>query len=184
MAIFASGNQLIWIRPYFEDSQAHNIAAGKKVMKGMNAVEALKWGDENKAPDPKSWFSIAVDRDNSFWIVRHNAPACKKFMLVITGMAKMSRGDLQIFGRNNDEPFLTMQAYQVLLQGAPNRSGDASNSPSYDNAEIFGNTTLKIQLYRRRTRFVRQLDAAAMTPDERLCEMTECAIEDPNFSNR
>ncbi len=181
--ILPSGNQLIWIRPTFQDSVKHNLAAGDKIRHGTRAVDALKWGDENEMPDSRSWFSIAYDPDNGYWIVRHNERACQGFLKAVTGATKRTGAameDLEIYSNGylgGSQPALVMMNYQYVTANAARKSGDGSRGGIFDDSG-------KIKGYRMRTRYVRQLDASIMTPDERLCEMTECALDDPHFSQK
>lgn len=184
--LLASGNQIIWIRPSFQDAQAHAIEIGKRIKKGIPGKEAAKWGDEGKPPETASWFSVAFDPDNAFWIVRQNPKVCMEVMKAITGGTKWSGPDLELYSnayKGGGEPAVVLMSYQFTGQGAPTFHGNGGRGGVFETTGVIFHGE-KLKGYRMRTRYVRQLDASIMTPDERLCEMTQCAIEDPQFTKK
>lgn len=171
---------MIWIRPTLQDIQQHQREAIIAARKG--GQHTSRWGDDDQPVDPKSWFSIAYDPDNRYWIARHQSPICRSYLRGITGTAQRldtAGGDLGIYSsayKGGSEPVLVLLSYKYASEATAKWSGSALRFEHYNGSgEVTG--------YLKRTRFVRQLDASLMTPDERLCEMTQCAIEDPNFSN-
>jgi hypothetical protein len=178
--LLASGNQLVWIRPSFQNIEQHQRDALKKAMQGGQHTAA--WGDENQPVDSASWFSIAYDPDNRFWLARHQPKICKGFLGAVTGTAQpldSVGGDLALYSsgyKTGSVPALVLQDYKYASEATAKWGGSGVRAERYNADE-------KVVGYTLRTRFVRQLDASLMTPDERLCEMIEVAINDPNFSS-
>lgn len=169
--LLASGNQINWIRPTFQD----NIANLKKLLNGQKAA----WGDDDQPVDANSWFSIAYAPDQQYWIAHHLPNVCRVVMKGVTGSAIRAGGDLQLFSQGfegGSKPALILEGYKYALEATAKWSGNAARGEYYNDKGV-------MVAYRFRTRFVRQLDASLMTPDERICEMTEVAINDPNFSS-
>jgi hypothetical protein len=174
--LLSSGNQMIWIRPTFQSIQEKYNAAAQKGGMMDQAIAATIWGDEQGPVDVKSWFSVAYDPNNAYWVARQNPAVCQQFMHARTGSAEKKDQDLLLNSAGvRDGPALALLNYKWTLELTAKLSGNAYRWSVVNSSGTFKH-------WASRTRFVRQLDASMMTPDERLCEMTQMAVSDPNFS--
>ncbi|MCS7025062.1 MAG: hypothetical protein NZV14_09695 [Bryobacteraceae bacterium] len=153
--ILPSGNHILWIRPRWDMVQS--------------ALDS--WGDTKDAPDPATWFSLAYDRAQKFWIARQNWQEARRFLGAVTGSAEQGIGELRLYGAWGGEPVLILPNYQYDL--VAQHCGNAFQGTRQ------GNRGAKI--YLKRTRFVRQVDLSALTPFERLAEMVDHAVRDEKF---
>ncbi|MDX2267235.1 MAG: hypothetical protein NW208_03960 [Bryobacter sp.] len=163
MLLCPSGNHILWIRPRFQDAKEHPLG---------------KWGDEGGKPDAKHWFSIAWDPDNEYWIARTNFEICREFMGAVSGAAKKDTADLYFYAsaEANTEAALVLLNYKYVTEMVARTEGNAFRG-AYQGKR--GGTFFKL-----RTRYIRQLDASAMTPDERLGEMVNLALTDDKFKGK
>src|SRR5580698_5681339 len=97
--LLPSGNQLLWIRPQFESIEQRRLAIKQQIKQHKisiieGVVEQTHWGDESSPIDQKTWFSVAYDPDQKYWIARSNPDICQGFMKGRTGAAKTSGADL------------------------------------------------------------------------------------------
>ena len=176
----ASGHQLNWIRPTFQDNMEHIRQTGRNAL--MFKSDPSGWGDEGQSVDPKTWFSIIYDPNDQMWLCRHARPICQQIMKGVTGTATRDSsvsGDLLLYSngyQGGKSPALILIGYKYGSEMTAKLSGSAVRGEHFgDNGQVIA--------YAFRTRFVRDLDASLMTPDERLCEMTQAAVDDPNFSS-
>lgn len=181
--LLPSGNHLLWIRPQFQSIPQKYREAAQQAKAGNisileAAVLATRWGDESAPVDTKTWFSVAYDPDNRFWVARCNADICQSFLRTRTGAAGMHGEQLWLesTGVRTEGPALALLHYQYATEGTPKLSGNAVRGMFFDSE---GNQ----KDWAGRTRFVRQLDAAAMMPQERLMEMIDAAVRDKNFAS-
>jgi hypothetical protein len=131
------------------------------------------WGDEGSGLDTKRWFSIAYDLNNHSWIARNNFLLCRQFFGSVSESARQSGPDLQL---STSSGVVVLANYQYITELAAKREGNAFKGTVPGR---MGGT-----FYVHRTRYVRQLDASALTPAERLAEMTDLAIRDPRFAGQ
>lgn len=164
MFLCPSGNQILWFRASFQNAM-ENGGIGR-------------WGDEGKPPDPKSWFSVAWDPNNNTWIARTNYEICRSFLHAVCGTAQKEGPDLVMYGSAEAQgsPVLVLANYKYFTEMVAKHEGSAYQGTFKGKTGGTG--------YKLRTRFVRQLDASVMTPDERLGEMVDLALTDPEFKNR
>ncbi len=160
MALLPSSNQILWIRPYLEQ------------LKGA----VISFPDVQQPADRETWFSIAYDPDQQFWIARHAPAKAKEFFGLVTGTAKMSGPDLHLYSADAAKPSLILTNYKYITQLAARHFGNAFRGTRKGN--------LGATLYEQRTRYVREVEYGILTPQEKLSEMTDCALRDPNFSRK
>lgn len=154
-----SGNHIIWFRPDWQDAMQNG---------GLGS-----WGDEGTGIDTKRWFSIAYDPNNHTWVARNNFLYCRQFLGSVSNSALMKGPDLNLSAGTGG---IVLANYQYITELVAKREGNAfrGTAPGRNGGTF----------YQFRTRYVRQLDASALTPAERLAEMTDLAIRDPRFAGQ
>jgi hypothetical protein len=160
MALIPSSNQILWIRPRME------------TLKGA----VMEFPDVDQPPDPENWFSIAYDPNQGYWIARHAYQVAREFMGAVTGAATMKGPDLHLFAADSGAPSLMLTNYKYVTQLVARHYGNAFRGTRKGN--------LGATLYCERTRYVREVEYAFLTPQDKLGEMSDYALRDPNFAKK
>ena len=124
-----SGNHIIWIRPKFQSVEERRVDIAMRYKEGkidtaQAVIEQIKWGDEQSPADLKTWFSVAYDPANGFWVARANHEICEGFLNARTGSAVKSGENLHLYAKENN-PALELLAYQFAGEGTPKLFGQA-----------------------------------------------------------
>lgn len=160
MALIPSSNQILWIRPRME------------TLKGAVA----SFPDVDQPPDTKHWFSIAYDPNEGYWIARHAYQTAREFMGTVSGSAAMKGPDLYLFAADSGTPSLMLTNYKYVTQLVARHNGNAFRGTRKGN--------LGATLYCERTRYVREVEYGILTPQDKLGEMSDYALRDPNFAKK
>jgi hypothetical protein len=144
----------------------------------MEAVQGAvaTFPDVNQPPDVGSCFSIAYDPNESMWVARHAYRVAREFLGAVSGEARKNGPDLLLFAGDSANATLILPNYKYATELVARHCGNAFRGTRKGN--------LGATLYCERTRYVREVDYAILTPQDRLGEMADYALRDPQFGKK